>query len=590
MRSVWLAIFAALLVLAVIGEFPWRRFANSQPVLKWERAARPAVPGRPLFVLVHGFHPTDERFEAMAAVLGAEGDVVRVQYPAHLLSNAVPDDICAALDAQLEAAIRERGYTDVRLVAHSSGALIARRTLVTGWKNRSDWSAHVTRVVLLAGMNRGWSASGIRPLDMPVGKRLSWKAMEWLGQLTGFGGFILDLKAGSPFVANLRLDWMREMRRLAGEQKSIEVVQLLGDIDDVVSQDDNQDLQVMGDTGLYALVRVRGTGHAGIVDLADPELGSYRRDKLLLAATRPFDEVRARNEAQPYPRDEKVSKIVFVLHGIRDLGEWSSEFETEIRAQQGDKVLIVSPRYGYLGMGPFLLPRVRERYVRWFMDEYTETLARYPHVLPADIQFFGHSNGTFLLADALKRYDAMRIDRVVFAGSVVPRDYDWNKALGAGQVQRVRNYVATDDWVVALFPRLFELRPFTLLKNDLGSAGFNGFRRGGTSSEADAGGNALVENVYYVQGQHSAFKQSDGRVKEIVEFLSAPTPSAARLETRKSLAAKLMGFELTVWATWLAIVAVVAYVGVRVTSSAPSPSWVALVIFVVVLVRTLQTV
>jgi pimeloyl-ACP methyl ester carboxylesterase len=146
------------------------------------------------------------------------------------------------------------------------------------------------------------------------------------------------------------------------------------------------------------------------------------------------------------------------------------------------------------------------------MDMYTETLARYPNA--KDIDFVGHSNGTYLLADALQRYHAMRVRRVVFAGSVVRRDFDWDPLVGRGQVGLVRNYVASDDWVVALFPRLFEQRPWRFLGNDIGSAGFNGFGRDRPTS-ADA----VVKNIKFIQGQHSAFLL---QVEKVVEFLLAP--------------------------------------------------------------------
>jgi microcin C transport system ATP-binding protein len=43
---------------------------------------------------------------------------------------------------------------------------------------------------------------------------------------------------------------------------------------------------------------------------------------------------------------------------------------------------------------------------------------------------------------------------VVFAGSVVRSDFDWRRCIRSHQVSRVLNYVATTDWVVAIFPRL----------------------------------------------------------------------------------------------------------------------------------------
>ena len=215
------------------------------------------------------------------------------------------------------------------------------------------------------------------------------------------------------------------------------MIQLLGDIDNLVSEDDNKDLQAIARRP-FAWVTVRGTGHGNIVDFEDKTragnlvLGEYRRRKFELVTTKSFDEIEFQNEVQPFQPDTDVTHLVFVVHGIRDLGEWAAAFEQELRAQfradrqasSPDKLAVESIRYGYFGMGPFLLRPIREKYVKWFMDEYTEALARYPEA--REVHFVGHSNGTYLMAAALKRYDSLDVKRVVFGGSVVRRDYDWS--------------------------------------------------------------------------------------------------------------------------------------------------------------------
>jgi len=84
-----------------------------------------------------------------------------------------------------------------------------------------------------------------------------------------------------------------------------------------------------------------------------------------------FTELEKQNEEQPYKTDDEVTHIVFVLHGIRDLGRWSAAFETRLREafqSTGQKLAVVSSRYAYFGMGPFLFRSVRQKYVRWFMS------------------------------------------------------------------------------------------------------------------------------------------------------------------------------------------------------------------------------
>ena len=89
------------------------------------------------------------------------------------------------------------------------------------------------------------------------------------------------------------------------------------------------------------------------------------------------------------------------------------------------------------------------------------------------ISYIGHSNGTYLPASALKRYLAARFDRLVFAGSVVPTSYHWG-GLIPQRVGGVMNLVASADWVVGIFPGVFERFGW----GDIGRAGHDGFTDG----------------------------------------------------------------------------------------------------------------
>jgi pimeloyl-ACP methyl ester carboxylesterase len=552
-----------------------------------------------LYVLVHGYNPDMAAWASMARMFQTYGTVLPVQYNAGYFSSAEPEKLAELMDVAIEKAVQTTGATHVVLVAHSMGALLARRALLLAAKNKHDWAPLAGRVVLLAGVSRGWDISGEPPTDASTLMRWVMRVGYWGANLLRTSQLIADFERGTRFVANLRLDWMTQMRNKDG----VEVVQLLGDIDDIVRREDNEDLRVMSSKN-FAFLRVRGTGHGDIVDFAEgakldgdeKRLGEYRRGKLLLAATKPFDEVMQQNEEPRVPAESTIDEIVFVLHGIRDLGRWSADFETLIRQDQarGGRIAVVSSRYGYFGMGPFLFKDVRDRYVRWFMDQYTETLARYPSVPPDKIRFFGHSNGTYILAEALQNYTSMRVDRIVFAGSVVPQDYPWEDL--DGRVDRVRNYVGTEDWVVALFPRFFELPLVRWLGNDVGSAGFNGFTspRASSPCQPDAPtlvrrkGEVAVENVCFIQGGHGAF---DKRVGEIVAFLldeNDGTPEPAPRETRGWFGT-VLSWSPVVVGVWALLAAILIYIGVRVVSAAPQPSWPVLLMFLLLLAAALRT-
>jgi pimeloyl-ACP methyl ester carboxylesterase len=552
-----------------------------------------------LIVLIHGFAPSEERLSNLTALLSHQGRVMRLDYPSSYFSNADAEVVSQQIGCRIQKEVSREHFEKIIVVAHSVGALLARKAYLDGLAYGEPWTSKTQRIVLLAGANRGWHPDGAQPLDMSNGKRLVWLMGEWLARLTGVGKFILQFQAGTPFVANLRLKWMREIRDSKGT-KPVEVVQLLGDIDDVVASDDSADIRVMAN-GAYAFLRVRGTGHGNIIDVPsedesrffskfrqlsdESELRIYRSRKIVDAVTASFQDLMGESEEQPMGTDHNVKTVVFVLHGIRDLGKWSSKFETALRGKLNGSIRIVSPRYGYLGMGPFLLPTVRDRYVRWLMDEYTETLARYPDVTPENIHFFGHSNGTYLLANALRLYSEMKVNRIVLAGSVVPSDYDWEARLNSGQVRKVRNYVATSDWVVAIFPRLFETKPVSLLGNELGAAGFVGFKDAGDCLLGQPGNNISLQNVCYVSGAHNAF---EARVSEIVGFLADKESPTARTEARGAAESFLLS-RATMWLVWFLLILAVVYLGLKVVDASPSPAWVMLVLYSLLVLQALKT-
>lgn len=586
-----IALLAALLVLSVIGWRGWwtpYRDARVEPVSVVRQQQEPTDGTTTLFVVVHGLD-NGLYYSSIVGALKPNGDVLPLRYPNGYLSNAEPQNLADGIAQAVSLAYRPDRHRHIVLVGQSMGALLVRRALLDAENGQAAWARAVTRVVLLAGMNRGWDISGKKPSDMSATTWLAMWVGSWFGRLTDTGRLIRSAEAGAPFVADLRLDWMRRFQK--PQARPVEVVQLLGDIDDIVGEDDNKDLLSMS-SRRFAWLRVRGTGHLGISDFADTKhfgdaqetLGGYRQRKFLLAATAGFDAVMAENEELPFQPDYEVRQVVFVLHGIRDLGEWAFAFERELKFEHDrlglpGKIAVASIRYGYFGMGPFILEPGRQKYVKWLMDEYTETLARYPNA--EQIHVVAHSNGTYLFASALEQYHAMKVGRVVFGGSVVRRGYDWSHRFEDGQIGYLRNYVAADDWVVALFPRFFEPRPvFKLLRNDIGSGGFNGF------DEEPKG----LENVRYVVGGHPAFLE---RIREISRMLLAekveplhdiPQPSAG--QPRAWL--KWLS-DWGVWfVVWLPLAVIVAFVGWRVTVSATTPAWPFLLLFVTLVLAILK--
>src|SRR4051812_8599631 len=135
----------------------------------------------------------------------------------------------------------------------------------------------------------------------------------FISGLTNTGHLMRDCERGEAFVANLRLQWMRSFRRFPAGQRQPKVIQLLGSIDDVVSNDDNADVSIASD---FIFVPVHGTGHKSILDFQDPDYGPERKEKFSRAISRDeneFNRFATENSRKPNLTDHTVKHLVFVM-------------------------------------------------------------------------------------------------------------------------------------------------------------------------------------------------------------------------------------------------------------------------------------
>src|SRR5208283_5364834 len=208
----------------------------------------------------------------------------------------------------------------------------------------------------------------------------------------------------------------------------------------------------------------------------------------------------------------------------------------------------------------------------------TEALAKYPN---ARMSFIGHSNGTYLLASALKLYPACTFHRVVFAGSVVPRNFYWDRFI-PDRVSAIRNYVATRDWVVGIFPRFFEYFERPSKQPDLGSAGFRGFTtNSGQRYEAR-----------FVKGGHGA-ALDPSNFRAIARFIldgeEEPIPEKITANKQSAVIGVLSNLAFVVWA-FLAAVILFALYAVVFWVHFPAPVWARFLVFIFLLISILKNV
>jgi len=565
----WLrwAAAAALICLATIAVFAWiGAWRGKRYVVALIEDSENQPGATELFVLAHAYSGGASSMEGIRKTvreIKPQAHIMSLDYNRHAFSNGDAFRIAELLDDKLEAVQQERHYSSIVLVGHSMGALLVRKAYVYGCGKVEDaprnrearaatreprrWVKQVERFVLLAGMNRGWNADE-RPKEMPFSVWLGILCGMMLCKGTNTGLFLRQAIKGQPFVSNLRLQWLEVAHH--ADQLGIRrptVIQLLGDSDLVVSSEDSRDVTVARD---FIWVTVENTDHRGLIRVGEVGVPAQRKRQIQQAFgdDEALRRLKESNSKLDQTEDPAVTTVAFVLHGIRDMGAWTSQFENPLQEAfkkvcgPGEVLHVHRASYGYFAMGPFLLWADRQKHVRWFMDQVTELTAQFPNL--RQIHFIGHSNGTYVLASALAKYKTLKVGNVALAGSVIRRDFAWSQFVG--RVGKVRNYVGSRDLVVGLFPRLFEIAPFDLFNGDLGSAGFNGF----------TDGSVLSLQTEYVRGGHGGALVQEN-VPSIVDFIvngNKTDIDSVFVGTRPAVVSLLSNL---CWLVWLGLVVLV---------------------------------
>ena len=130
----------------------------------------------------------------------------------------------------------------------------------------------------------------------------------------------------------------------------------------------------------------------------------------------------------------QIPKVVIVLHGIRTRGTWQRQL-APILAKSGFIPELLD--YGWFGALPFLVPALRRRKVKWFLDQYQEIQRKYPGVVPSVI---AHSFGTYIACRALQvNAGLIAFDKLILCGSILRQDYNWPLVFEKQLVENVLN-------------------------------------------------------------------------------------------------------------------------------------------------------
>lgn len=415
---------------------------------------------------------------------------------------------------------------NIILVGHSLGGLLVRDALMLDSDRQTaegrvvpgvtPWTERVSRVVLLASPNRGYVLDNLDPLQRRLAKCLSM-----------LGAFMVEhFEAGSEYITDLRLRWFEFIGNLEASDRavnpSLEVVQLLGDRDEVISQSDILDPEFMRNA---AALTVPDSGHDDLIDISSGGTLSERYEYLRRAVLGSVPEMSDLREESPHP-------VVFIIHGIRSSKseDWVSLLKNLVLAPANGSAGtfsesdIVTPTYGYFGSIDFAKPWIRRRNTRNLLMWYSDKFITHN---PNNMYFAGHSNGTYMLGRCLLKVPSMRFRRIYLAASVLPKNYDWNKVVGRLQVGhytpggtwmdgRIHSDGARHDVPVGILASIL-----SGTSPDIGTGGFSGF------DQYDA---VLTEHVRSYEGGHGNMLEPKAsreekalvvrkRLTEIAEFI-----------------------------------------------------------------------
>jgi len=548
-----------------------------------------------LVVVIHAYTSDRQRLSNVVHVVREQmpdADILAPEYPAALFSNVnlteqaiqIVDEITQQYDSP------GKSYETIILIGHSLGALLVRMVYLVarGHAPGSEysrlglqqlekrWWDKVERLILFAGMNRGWGLESCPDyMSWPMYYLCRFLLLfEWLLP-EDFGRMIRSCRRGAPFVVNLRLQWMKLERE---EPMSFPLtIQLLGESDSIVQKTDSIDLE-SGFNFIYK--KMPKAGHLNIIRFTPRQprgwfkrlcqflFGPWRDDEgvddpkrrkeiFIDALTKQKGEGKENIISDLYPEklniNIKVKHAVLIMHGIRDRGGWTALIAAELKKlgkERDQEIEIEQSSYGYFSMLRFLLMVRRQENVRKLADWYTKLVALNPN---AQISFIGHSNGTYLAASALDRYDLVSFDSILFAGSVVAQDYKWSEKFEHGRVNSLRNMMADSDWIVAWLPRIFEMfaTPKPLHPVEIGSGGFNGFNDG----------EAKENEIAYLRGGHDA-----GIKKELYQSIAyfiidrslATIPENLKTDKKSRW---IDFFSKFAWIVWLGLTVLVVLIG-----------------------------
>lgn len=144
-------------------------------------------------------------------------------------------------------------------------------------------------------------------------------------------------------------------------------------------------------------------------------------------------------------RSSKDKKIVLIaVHGMKTRGEWKNQL-SDIITKNTSEIRYCPWDYGSfkLKICSFYHRREAVEKFKVFYDGIVkEESCR-------EINVVAHSFGTYIIYNAMKRYEDVNFDKVIFLGSPLKVNLKWNNCKVNERVNKILFYICKKDWVLS---------------------------------------------------------------------------------------------------------------------------------------------
>lgn len=141
-----------------------------------------------------------------------------------------------------------------------------------------------------------------------------------------------------------------------------------------------------------------------------------------------------------------ISQIVILLHGIRTQAIWHSLVKVELSNLTGVKVYSIG--YGWFNAFQFWFPIefLRAEPEKILLREFRDIKERHKN---AHLVVIAHSFSTYLISRILADHTDIKISKLILCGSIIPKNYRWDKVRSYDTGMTIVNEVGTKDiWPV----------------------------------------------------------------------------------------------------------------------------------------------